>query len=121
MDVLAQPSDLRRMFLRSFGRESFAVVGPLALTGAPHIRRAPFLLLKDALPVRRLASSLPASFSADLAVVPACRLAVRVGRCDQLPRGLPPPIQCPMLGTPTKSPLASSREGLAIQSCGGWI
>ncbi len=74
MDVLAQPSDLRRMFLRSFGRESFAVVGPLALTGAPHIRRAPFLLLKDALPVRRLASSLPASFSADLAVGPAYRL-----------------------------------------------
>ncbi|SRR6266849_401081 len=74
MDVLAQPSDLRRMFLRSFGRESFAVVGPLALTGALHIRRAPFLLLKDALPVRRLASSLPASFSADLAVGPAYRL-----------------------------------------------
>ena len=42
MDVLAQPSDLRRMLLRSFGRESFAVIGPLALTGAPPIRRAPF-------------------------------------------------------------------------------
>jgi hypothetical protein len=50
-----QPPDLHRLGL---GRESFAVMGPLALTGSAFYP----------IPVRRLADSLPASFSAPLAV-----------------------------------------------------
>src|SRR5437870_11476409 len=60
------------------GREGFAVPGPLALLGAASYP----------LPVRRLAVSLLASFSAGVA---AGRLALCSGRCDLLPRGLSPP------------------------------
>ena len=63
---------------RLLGRESFAVICPLALLAPPHIR---FLFVAPQV-------SLPASFSESLTIP---RLAVRSGRCDQLPRGLSPP------------------------------
>jgi len=55
MAFSAQPPDLHRP---SFGRESFAVSGPLALLDSASYP----------IPVRRLADSLPASFSGPLAV-----------------------------------------------------
>jgi len=75
----AQPSDLPRL---SLGRESFAVVCPLALLGSA--------LSSD-------------SCSSALGFAPRCfqrsphgrRLAVRLGRHDQLPRGLSPPSHSP--------------------------
>jgi len=72
----AQPPDLRRL---TFGCESFAVLGPLALVGSASYPVS----------VRRLAAPLPASFSADLTVGPVARLvALRFtrGRCNLLPR-----------------------------------
>ena len=72
----AQPPDLRRLTL---GCWSFAVVCPLAPVGTASYPVS----------VRQLAVSLPASFSADLAVGPVARLvALRFarGRCNLLPQ-----------------------------------
>jgi hypothetical protein len=99
------------MFLRSFGRESFAVSGPLALTGAPHIRRA---LSADE---ERASCSSARKFTTRFfqrrprgrTGVPACHLAVRVGRCDQLPFGLSP-LSTSMLGTQQKRPRSRLRS-----------
>jgi hypothetical protein len=55
MAFSAQPPDLHRL---SLGRESFAAVGPLALLDSASYP----------IPVRRLADSLPASFSGPLTV-----------------------------------------------------
>lgn len=55
MTVSAQSPDLHRL---SVGRESFAVIGPLALLGNASYP----------IPVRQLADSLPASFSASLTI-----------------------------------------------------
>jgi len=55
MTFSAQPPDLHCL---SLGRESFAVSGPLALLGCASYP----------IPVRRLADSIPASFSSPLTV-----------------------------------------------------
>src|SRR5437867_11943184 len=75
----APPPDLRRL---TFGHESFAVIGPLALVGVAFYPVS----------VRRSAGSFPAAFS----VRPrGPRLAVPLGSCDQVPGGHSPPSQCP--------------------------
>jgi hypothetical protein len=80
-----------------FGRESFAVIGPLALVhGASY-----------PISVRRLADSLPASSGAGLTArdTPALRFAW--GRCDQLPQRTFTSELWVMLGTPKQKPRTS--------------
>src|SRR5207249_4243085 len=68
----------------SFGHESFAVTGPLALLGTASYPVS----------VRRPVGSFPASFGPGL-TTGFLSLAVPLGPCDQVPGGLSPPGQRP--------------------------
>jgi hypothetical protein len=75
--VPARAPDLRSLTL---DRESFAVTCPLALSATPLIR---FLFVAPQVSLLRFFQQL----------AHARRLAVRSGRCDQLPKGLTPPSE----------------------------